>query len=80
MLDGCRRSGYKLLHTMSLLGVVDGCTLLFDLAGRRVIVKPGIMLLQSAAKKYQRGAAARHADLRWPMRYIFPDPHVHHHH
>ena len=75
MLDGCRDCWtYKLLHTMSLLGVVDGSTI-WDLAGRPECDEQRLVIHDAAAapKKHKGSAAAKHG-----MHYSLN--HVQHHH
>ena len=64
MLDGCRVCWtYKLLHTMSLLGVIDGPTV-FDQTGRVLLDKQGVMLLQLPPKSIKM-ALRQKLDMRW---------------
>jgi hypothetical protein len=64
MLDGCRGCWtYKLLHTMSLLGVIDGPSV-FDQSGRVMLDMHNIMMLQLPPKCI-RVALQRTMDMRW---------------
>jgi hypothetical protein len=72
MLLGCRECWtYKLLHTMSHLGVIDGQSM-FDETGRVILGKEGIMLLQLPPKSI-KAALQRTIDKRWTD-VVQPDP------
>ena len=73
MLDGCRECcTYKLLHTLSLLGVVDGSTI-WDMAGRPLTDKRGIMMLQVPPESI-KAVLQQRMDLRWSA--LQPDPRI----